>query len=101
MSNQERLKLDTAQLCLDYVNTLSYRHSPHPEEHLLDYGSLLEWSKNAALLEEGELEQLRLMSVSHPTAAEQAFNQAIEVREGLYRILAGQVRSSTTAEGDL
>ncbi len=88
-------------MCLDFVNTLGYRHSPHPEEHLPDYNSLLEWAENAVQLEEGVAEQLRLLAVSHPPEAEQAFNQAIDLREGLYRILAAQVRSSSAAEGDL
>jgi len=101
MSTHELLKLDTAQLCLDYVNTLGYRHSPHPEEHLPDYLSLLEWAENAALLNEGEAEQLRLMAASHPPEAYQAFDEAIDVRESLYRILAAHARSSTAAEADL
>lgn len=101
MSTQELLNLETAQLCLDFVNTLGYRHSPHPEEQLLEYGSLLEWSKNAALLEEGEADQLRLLAASHPAEAELAFDQAIDVRESLYRLLAAQARSSTAAEADI
>lgn len=101
MSTPELLKLGTAQLCLDYVNTQGYRHSPHPEEHLLDYNSLLEWSENAALLEEGEAENLRLVADSHPQVAQQAFTQAIEVRESLYRILAAHARTSTATDADL
>jgi len=101
MSTQAILKLDMPQLCLDYANTLGYRHSPRPEEHLPDYLSLLEWSRTASLLGEGEAEQLRLQAVSHPLEAEQAFKEAIDLRENLYRILAAQAHSTGAAEEDL
>jgi hypothetical protein len=66
MSIQDLHNLETAQLCLDFVNTVSYRHSPQPEEHLEDYVSLLDWSQSAGLLVEGEAEQLRQLERRSP-----------------------------------
>ena len=101
MSSQELHNLETAQLCLDYVNTLSYRYSTHPEEHLENYISLLDWAQNAGLLVEDEAGQLRQLAKTQPAEAELAFKEAIGLRESLCRILAAQVRSSSAVEGDL
>jgi len=101
MSTADLFKLETAQLCLDFVNTLGYRHAPQPEEQLLDYSSLLDWAKKADLLDEGTAGQLRLLAASQPLDAEGAFKEAIEVREALYCLLAAYARSSTAAAEDL
>ena len=89
-----------ARLCLDFINTLTYRGSANPEEHLPDFESLLGWAEQAGL-PPGEADQAREIANSQPELASQAYLSAIELRERLFRLLSASAFGRRPEEQDL
>lgn len=80
-----QLILVGGRLCLDFCNTVEYRHSERPFELLQNgYSSLLKWSTHLQLISTEEADLLR-QGASTPEA-EKVFVQAIELREASYKL---------------
>lgn len=101
MGKEQEPEFLTAQVCLEFANTISYRHSPHPQEHLPDYLSLLDWAAQSGGLDEQAADRLRALTSARPAEARQAFAEALELRETIYRLLAARTTGSKAAEADL
>jgi predicted RNA-binding Zn ribbon-like protein len=90
-SNEGELKLIGGELCLDFVNTVDWHDSDSPIERLIDYDSLLSWSRLAGSLSQADERRLREHAGGNPAAAQNALGHAITIREALYRLLAALV----------
>ena len=88
--NNERhagnLALLGGRLCLDFANTVDERTGEHPQEWLTSYADLVAWSEHAGIVTESEAHHLRDLGARHPTAASAVLEQAIVLREAIYRI---------------
>jgi predicted RNA-binding Zn ribbon-like protein len=70
-------------LCLDFTNTSSGRGTPMHQEHLRHWENLLAWAEHAEVI---EASQRRGFASSPPSASQEAFARALELREALHRI---------------
>jgi predicted RNA-binding Zn ribbon-like protein len=87
-------------LCLDFVNTLADRPRCR-EEKLGEFTDLLGWAAAAEVVDATELASLRRRAAKQPGRAQKAFRDAIELREGLYRIFSGLAAGEATPPDEL
>jgi predicted RNA-binding Zn ribbon-like protein len=76
------------RLCLDFVNTASWRLSDEPVESLLDYLDLVRWSQQMGVLTPQEASTIMEKARRDPSAARGVYERAIRLREAIYRIFA-------------
>ena len=88
-------------LCLDFANTVSWRGSGAPVDHLPAYEDLLAFALQASVIGAAEAGRLRREAARRPEAATRALRRAVELREALYRIFAGLAADRRPAPGDL
>ncbi len=97
MGKKERtasnLELVGGRLCLDFANTVSTRIEAQSREYLTDYGQLVAWSQHVGILGGDEAEAFLDGAASRPDLAAAALEQAIALRETIYRVF------SSTADG--
>jgi len=87
-------------LCLGFANTRYYRGSDPPTETLADLEALLAWCHSAALLSaSGEKALNRLWHGDAARAA--ALDEAVTLRETIYRLFFCTAESRTPAAADL
>lgn len=95
MSKTNKYMMVGERLCLDFVNTISWRESDNKRrDWFSSYEKLVDWSHHAGILEEKQTQLLLEKSVHDPSEAEQTLAQAIQLREAIYRIF----RSFTNGE---
>ena len=87
-------------VCLDFTNTVNDRVST-PRELLNSYDDLMRWSEEADILSEDDAHRLRAEAAHHPAEAEQVLQQAIALREAIYRILSAHISDTEAGKGDL
>ncbi len=92
--------LSGGHLALDYANTLSGR-ATEPLERLQTYADLLAWSREAEAVTRAEAAALRKEMRRSPRAAEAALEDALRVREVMYRIFAALATGGSPAPADL
>jgi predicted RNA-binding Zn ribbon-like protein len=85
-SPQALLPPPTDQLCLDFANTLFWRGTAPPEETLRAPDDLLAWLEGAG---QPGIDAARAHWNATPGAAETAHRTALDLRETIYRVLAG------------
>jgi predicted RNA-binding Zn ribbon-like protein len=83
----ERLNLDETYLCIDFVDTVNWRTSDHPEERLRSYADLVAWAQRVALVGVEDAAGLLAQAEAQPSLAADVLCCAIDLREALYRIL--------------
>jgi predicted RNA-binding Zn ribbon-like protein len=88
-------------LCLDFANTVSWRGSGKPVDHLPRYGELIRFAQQARLLSEDEAQRLRREAARRPDAAARAWRKAVALREALYRTFAGLPNGRSPLAADL
>ena len=76
-------------LCLDFANTVSWRGSGTPVDHLPSYGELIRFARQVGVVSETEARRLRRAAARRPEAATRVWRDARELREALYRTFAG------------
>jgi predicted RNA-binding Zn ribbon-like protein len=89
------------QICLDFANTADWHASEHPTETLLSYSDLIAWSERANLLNSHATEELKQQAARSPAEAAQILEQAIQLREVIYRILSAVAAEHTSQAADL
>jgi predicted RNA-binding Zn ribbon-like protein len=92
---------DAGVLCLDFVNTLSWRTSDRPHEWLKSYPDLLAWGQLVGLLTATDIRSLEEFAAQHPEETRCVFQRAIHLREALYRIFSAIDASSPPPEEDV
>ena len=75
-------------LCLDYVNTLSWRGRSAPAETLQTISDVLGWIERAAVFSPGSVDHAAAWAQDHEAQAARTFAEAIELREALFRIFS-------------
>ncbi len=85
-SSQALLPPPADQLCLDFANTLFWRGATPPQETLRAPDDLLAWLSGAG---QPGAEDARAHWNATPGAAETAHRTALDLRETIYRVLAG------------
>jgi predicted RNA-binding Zn ribbon-like protein len=95
------LELVGERLCLDWTNTVSTRLESLRREYLTSYGNLLEWSLHAGILTDSDARRLGREAARRPIEAKAVLDQAIAIRETIYRILAAIVHQRAPAMADI
>ena len=75
-------------LCLGYVNTLSWRGRRAPAETLQTIFDLLGWIERAAVFSPGSVDHAAAWAQDHEAQAARTFAEAIELREALFGIFS-------------
>lgn len=73
-------------LCLDFARTRKRRPTQHPQELLKSYADLVSWGQAAHAISPSQGQHLLHEAVQHPAESLFVLQQAIEVREAIYRI---------------
>lgn len=84
-------------LCLDYANTRWWRGSESATESLTDPGALVRWLEEAAVVDAGTGARLRALRAADPAAAQRLFDDALQLRELLYRLFAARAGGAPAA----
>jgi predicted RNA-binding Zn ribbon-like protein len=87
-------------LFLDFCNSVGDRPR-YRQEHLRSYEDLLNWTRQAALLDAEQIARLGSEARRHPRRAATAFAEAIELRESLYRIFSALASDKPPARRDV
>jgi predicted RNA-binding Zn ribbon-like protein len=87
-------------LCVDFTNTVSGRYSG-PRELLRGYADLIAWSRQAGGISADDAESLLEAAEDDPEAAGRVLQQAIRLRETLYRILSAVAAGGPAPGKDL
>ena len=90
-----KLRLIGGSPCLDFANTVSWRHRAKPIDHLKDYDGLLEWSVPAGLFNTGRARELRNAVPRHPERVADIFKRIRAVREAIYSIFSAIAAGKT------
>ncbi|MEJ2152970.1 MAG: ABATE domain-containing protein [Gemmatimonadota bacterium] len=85
---------------LDFINTEGGDRNG-PPDWLESYEDIVEWSASEALLSAGEATALLTKAARIPEAANDVFERAIDLREGLFRIFHSIHADREPAERDL
>src|SRR5262245_41582974 len=87
-------------LCLDFANTLAWRGST-PEESLHDFGELIQWCSDSAVVDSTLASRAEQWSEKHPREAAASFVDAIAIREAIYRIFFAMAEKESPEAGDV
>jgi len=89
-----------ADLALEFANTRYWRGRETISETLTSPEDLLKWCADAHI-PAAAIEQLRTWWQAHPRKAAQAFDEALELREAIYRIFRTLAEEGEPAGADL
>ncbi len=87
-------------LCLGYVNTVTWRGSDPPTESLHDFAGLLGWLETSSGVASAALQPLRAWAREHPKKAAAVFGDSIALREALFRIFSAVAAGETVRDAD-
>ena len=96
----EKHHLIGGELCLDFANTL-YGHTDVIHEYLFDYRDLVLWSRHVGVLSPQKAGSLLLKWEQAPAETDAVFNQAIDLRETIFRVFACLAHAESPQEEDL
>jgi predicted RNA-binding Zn ribbon-like protein len=88
-------------LCLDFANTVDDRTEVHPQELLNSYYDLVSWSEQAQVLTEREAQRLLEKAARRPSEASKVLQQAVEIREAIFRIFKAMAEDVSPEDEDL
>jgi len=71
------------------------------EEHLNLFGDLLSWAEARGVIGRSASQRLQREADRHPAVARSALEQALTLREALYRVMSAAVSGRTPAASDL
>lgn len=94
-------KFRGGHLALNFANTVQWHASDAPIELVNSYEDLLNWSRKAELINANLAGRLARIAAARPAQAQTACQQALRLREALYRIFAAQAHQQTSAPPDL
>jgi len=95
------LSLLGGRLCLDFVNTLDWRGTDRPVEFLHTYHDLVVWSRYVGMLSDQEAHRLFQKAEKDASRADAVVEDALELRETIYRIFSSIAEGLRVAEQDL
>lgn len=90
------------RLCMDFINTVSWRESAEKRrDWFTSYDKLVDWCIHAEVLTEQQAKALLLKAKEKPSEAGEVLKQAIEMREVMYRIFKSISKGTTPHPLDL
>jgi predicted RNA-binding Zn ribbon-like protein len=90
------------RLCMDFINTVSWRESAEKRrDWFTSYAKLIDWSVHAEVLTAQQAQDLLVEAGENPSQAEEVLKQAIEMREAMYRIFKSISKKTSPHEQDL
>ncbi|WP_044339333.1 CGNR zinc finger domain-containing protein [Rossellomorea aquimaris] len=90
------------RLCMDFINTVSWRESAEKRrDWFTSYPELVDWSVHAEVLTAQQSQNLLIEAGENPSQAEETLKQAIELREVMYRIFKSISQKNSPNEEDL
>ncbi|HST87639.1 MAG TPA: ABATE domain-containing protein [Ktedonobacterales bacterium] len=96
------LPLRGGRLCLDFANTVDWHAGArHGQEYLTSYAELIAWGRHAGILAGDEAHTLMREAAHHAERAQAALDQAIALREVVYRVFSVLAHGRPTDAGDL
>jgi predicted RNA-binding Zn ribbon-like protein len=96
-----QLDLAEQRLCLEFANTAEWHASDHPLEELNSYTDLVAWAKRIGLVSRARAHRLDEMAARRPVEAAAVLEQAVELREALYRIFSAIAHGRTAEAADV
>jgi predicted RNA-binding Zn ribbon-like protein len=97
----ESFGLNAGRLCLDFMNTLSDRFLPNPNEVLHTYDDLLIWGQRAHILDDDQASHLRKKAERKPDLATHVLAETRHTRELLFRIFNAVTNEQAVPEEEL
>lgn len=97
----EHLKTVGGVLCLDFANTVSRRDTDLPTERLHAYEDLVAWAAHVEIVSPELGQALVAEAAQRPTAAMAVYEQALALREALFRLFARTLEGAPPAAADL
>lgn len=97
----DSLKLEAGKLCLDFANTAQWHASDNPQEYLTSYSELVSWSQHAGIVTEEKSGYLLREATQRPGDATSVLEQAIALREAIYRIFSAIAHSHPPDTADI
>lgn len=88
-------------LCLEFVNTLSWRGRPEPTEHLIHPADWLNWIEEAKALPVEAVAELRRRAGMWEAESQKGLARAIEFREAVYNILYAHSQGAAPSNPDV
>jgi len=89
------------RLCLDFTNTVSKRPTNHPQDRVTSFPRLIAWSRQARIVTDHEAQRLVREGIRHSRAATKTLEQAIDLREVIYRVFSAIAAGRQPAVADL
>jgi predicted RNA-binding Zn ribbon-like protein len=99
-SHKLRFDLTAGCLCLDFANTVDKRLSGNPEDKLSGYEELVAFGKQTGMLSLAEFRKLRREGRQDKSKASRLFQQAIDLREMIFRILSAVAVGREVSKAD-
>ena len=94
------------EVCLDFTNTVSGRDTDDPRtpvtnDNLKSYADLLAWSEQVGALTAVQAARLRDEAARRPADAARVLDQAVALREAMYRVFSAHAASIEPQAEDL
>ncbi|CAM5716649.1 CGNR zinc finger domain-containing protein [Niallia circulans] len=87
MSEMNSYMMVGERLCMDFINTVSWRESDEKRrDWFTSYAKIVDWCIHADVLTEQQAKVLLLKAEEKPSEAGEVLKQTIEMREVMYRI---------------
>jgi len=99
-SAEYQFEMTGGALCLDFVNTVGDRPDPK-NEHLHTYADILSWARQASILTNDQVVDLRNYSEQKSGEADEVFARAVSLRESLYNTFAALATGSQPSEREV
>ncbi|MCU9614994.1 CGNR zinc finger domain-containing protein [Caldibacillus lycopersici] len=100
--NEHKHDMLGGRLCLDFANTVSWHDSSDKSQELLtSYEKLVNWSLHANILNKQQSLSLLKKAENQPVKAQEVLQQAIKLRESIFRIFSQVSNNKTPASIDL
>jgi predicted RNA-binding Zn ribbon-like protein len=100
-TNAATVGLLGGELCLDFANTVEPRLGSHRSDYLASYADLVRWARHAGSLSEEEAQRLLLEAEDKPSEARAAWEQAVALRETVYRVFSAVAEEEQPEASDL
>lgn len=97
----DRLFLFLGHIALDFVNTVEWHASDHPEDSLKTYSDLIDWSVQAGSLSKEQGAYLNEAQTVRLNEAETALTLARALREAIYRLVLTAITRAKPIAADL
>jgi predicted RNA-binding Zn ribbon-like protein len=95
------LRLLGERLCLNFANTVDPRQGDHPRDFLTGYSDLVAWSVRVGVLDAAAAHELIEAAERDPAGADQAYADAVRLREAMYRVFSAIAAGDAAPGADL